>query len=199
MERRPPAGTAARQRSERRVPPLGQKRGDGLERRPPAGTAARQRSEGAYRRLSRSAGTAWNAGLRPAPLRGSAAKGAVLLSPVAQSGRRTTAQIRAIRDWRGVRHSSRQSAASSALVSRSRACRPEAGVPSRPRQLRRRLIRALVVRPRLLFTATGGRSVPPSTPRHGDQSPRVTRNRHPRHQVAPPWGALRAVSMRHTG
>ena len=36
------------------------------------------------------------------------------------------------------------------------------------------------------------------TPRHGDQCPRFTRNRHPRQQVAPPWGALRAVSMRNT-
>ena len=53
---------------------MAQKRGDGLERRPPAGTAARQRSEMAYRRWRRSAGTAWSADLRPAPLRDSAAR-----------------------------------------------------------------------------------------------------------------------------
>ena len=44
----------------------------------------------------------------------------------------------------------------------------------------------------------GGRC-PLSTPRHVDQRPRVTRNRHPRQQVAMPWRALRAVSMRNTG
>ena len=32
-----------------------------------------------------------------------------------------------------------------------------------------------------------GARCPPSTPRHVDQCPRFTRNRHPRHQVAPPW------------
>ena len=44
----------------------------------------------------------------------------------------------------------------------------------------------------------GGRC-PLSTPRHVDQRPRVTRNRHPRQQVAMPWRALRAVSMRNAG
>ena len=41
--------------------------------------------------------------------------------------------------------------------------------------------------------------VPYLTSRHGDQRPRFTRNRHPRHQVTPPWGALRAGSMRYPG
>ena len=40
---------------------------------------------------------------------------------------------------------------------------------------------------------------PPSTRRHVDQCPRSTRNRHPRQQVAPPWSALRTVSMRNPG
>ena len=44
----------------------------------------------------------------------------------------------------------------------------------------------------------GGRC-PLSTPRHVDQRPRVTRSRHPRQQVAMPWRALRAVSMRNAG
>ena len=39
------------------------------ERRSPTGIAAREGRETAYSRVRRSAGTAWNAGLRPAPMR----------------------------------------------------------------------------------------------------------------------------------
>ena len=48
------------------VPPLEKKCGDGLERRPPVGTRGPQGRATAYRRPSRSAGTAWNADLRSA-------------------------------------------------------------------------------------------------------------------------------------
>ena len=41
--------------------------------------------------------------------------------------------------------------------------------------------------------------VPYPTPRHAGQCPRFTCNRRPRHQVAVPWGALRAVSIGNTG
>ena len=47
------------------APPTEKKRADGLERRPPAGIA-RAAGGTAHRRRRRSAGTAWNAGLRPA-------------------------------------------------------------------------------------------------------------------------------------
>ena len=156
------------------------------------------------------------------------------------------------------RHSRWPGAASSSLVSRSRACRPEAGpvlpvgAPSRPchgaagytpshllgvcaetgaipaigafaaAALRaavpaggrrskpsppwRRQLYALSGPSALSACARGcysrqpvGGRCPPSTPRHGDQRPRVTRNRHPRQQVAMPWHALRAVSMRNAG
>ena len=84
-------------------------------------------------------------------------------------------------------------------------CRPEAGVPSRPRYGAVGSTRSRA-HPRCRRPGRGcfhgnrwevGVRYP--TPRHGDQCPRFTRNRHPRQQVAPPWGALRAVSMRNTG
>ena len=103
------------------------------------------------------------------------------------------------------RHSRWLGAASSVLVSRSRACRPEAGVPSRPRHgaigSARSRVHPRCRRP-VAAALHGNRwevGVRYPTPRHGDQRPRFTRNRHPRHQVAIPWGALRAVSMRNAG
>ena len=156
------------------------------------------------------------------------------------------------------RHSRWPGAASSALVSRSRACRPEAGpvlpvgAPSRPChgavgyppshllgvRAETGAIPAIGVFAAAALRAAvpaGGRRSKPSPPwrhqlyalsgpsalsasgrgcysrqpvggrcplstlRHADQRPRVTRNRHPRHQVAMPWRALRAVSMRNAG
>ena len=64
-----PASTAGR-RSKPRTP-TEQKRADGLERRSPTGIDRREAVETAYPQLRKSAGTAWNAGLRPAS-RGSA-------------------------------------------------------------------------------------------------------------------------------
>ena len=64
----PTSGRHARPTGPRnRVSPPEQKRGDGLERRPPAGTRGPRGRGTAYRRLSRSAGTAWNADLWSAP------------------------------------------------------------------------------------------------------------------------------------
>ena len=119
--------------------------------------------------------------------------------------------LRTPRQEESGRHSRWPGAASSSLVSRSRACRPEAGpvlpvgAPSRPRHCAVGSTRSRA-HPRCRRPAAaaihGNRrevGVPYPTPRHGDQRPRFTRNRRPRHQVAPPWGALRAVSMRNTG
>ena len=84
-------------------------------------------------------------------------------------------------------------------------CRPEAGVPSRPRHgaIGSTPSRAHPRCRRPVAVALHGNrwevGVRYPTPRHGDQCPRFTRNRHPRQQVAPPWGALRAVSMRNSG
>ena len=150
------------------------------------------------------------------------------------------------------RHSRWLGAASSALVSRSRAYGPEAGVPSRscrcavghtsshllgvraetgaipamgvfaaaalraavpaggrrskPSPPWRHQLYALSGPSALSASGRGcysrqpvGGRCPLSTPRHVDQRPRVTRNRHPRQQVAMPWRALRAVSMRNAG
>ena len=90
-------------------------------------------------------------------------------------------------------------------------CRPEAGpvlpvgAPSRPRHgaIGSTRSRAHPRCRRPVAAALHGNrwevDVPYPTPRHGDQRPRFMRSRHPRQQVAPPWGALRAVSMRNTG
>ena len=87
-----------------------------------------------------------------------------------------------------------------------RAAVPAGGRRSKPSSPWRRQLYALSGPSALSACARGcysrqpvGGRCPPSTPRHGDQRPRVTRNRHPRQQVTMPWRALRAVSMRNAG